>query len=54
MDEDCEKAFRKFQEDILTLMISGVMVCKKKLPPAILQMMREANLQMLIFLQICR
>jgi hypothetical protein len=30
------------------------MVCKKQLPPAILQMVREANLQMLIFLQICR
>jgi hypothetical protein len=30
------------------------MICKMKLPPAILQMVRKANLQMLILLQICR
>jgi hypothetical protein len=32
----------------------GVLVCKKQLPPAILQMVPEENLQKLIFLQICR
>jgi hypothetical protein len=30
------------------------MVCQKQLPPAILQMVREANLEELFFLQICR
>jgi hypothetical protein len=32
----------------------GVMVRKKQLPPAILQVVREAKLKMLSFLQICR
>jgi hypothetical protein len=34
-------------------MSRGDTVHKKQLPPAILQMVREANRQKLIFLQIC-
>jgi hypothetical protein len=32
----------------------GVMIYKEQIPPTILQMVREANLQVLIFLHICR